>query len=252
MNKKIARLFGLLLVIGALFLQNGFAQSVDMNEIQKLTAVFKTNEKAKIASCFRFPIERDYPLDAIESKEQLIAKFDEVLDESFIKQIASANTADDWSIVGWRGIMFKNGMLWLDDEYQITAVNYETAKGKQALATAIAKDKDTLPKNKRVFQSPVAKWTVDGSVYRVDQVSNESYRLLILTAKNKVALELNNGTSNADGSGGNCYYKWTDKKKNVHVVYIDCMQDSAFYAVMKDADFDQATISDHVVKVLAE
>lgn len=252
MNKKLLCIVAVLLMVCSAFSQtlDSDSSTVDVKKIQSIITIFKTGDKAKIASCFAFPFERTYPLTTIATEKEFIAKFSEVVDDNLIKEIASSSATADWAQIGWRGIMFKSGEFWINDDYKIYEVNYVTANGKKALSSAIAADKETLPKAQRTFEQPVRKWTVNGTTYRVDATGKDTYRFLLLDKKNKVKLELKNGTITGDGTGGNCYYTWHDAKKSTHIVYIDVMEGSAFYSVLDASNTDMDTMTDHIVQTL--
>ena len=60
-----------------------------------------------------FPLPRPYPLPDIETPEQLLRQFDEVFDDDLITLITDSNVDEDWGVIGWRGIAFSNGALWM-------------------------------------------------------------------------------------------------------------------------------------------
>ena len=105
------------------------------NVVQPFIDAFKTNDKGYVAEVF----ERG----GITTKTDFIERFDEYFDESLSDKIANS-TLDDWSMMGWRGIMFDSGLIWMEEDGSIRSINYETAKAKQLRLKAIQKDKDSL------------------------------------------------------------------------------------------------------------
>ena len=102
------------------------------NVVQPFIDAFKTNDKGYVAEVF----ERG----GITTKTDFIERFDEYFDESLSDKIANS-TLDDWSMMGWRGIMFDSGLIWMEEDGSIRSINYETAKAKQLRLKAIQKDK---------------------------------------------------------------------------------------------------------------
>jgi len=64
-----------------------------------------------------------------ESRIEFVKKFDLEFDENFIESITKSNPKTDWESVGWRGIMFNNGELWLDLDGTLREVNHITKRG---------------------------------------------------------------------------------------------------------------------------
>ena len=74
-----------------------------------------------------------YPIPDIKDEAELINRFDEVFNDELTAVIASSNIDTDWDSVGWRGIMLNSGVMWVDTDGKIIAVNTQNAK-EQALA----------------------------------------------------------------------------------------------------------------------
>jgi len=74
-----------------------------------------------------------YPIPDIKDETELINRFDEVFNDELTAVIASSNIDTDWDSVGWRGIMLNSGVMWVDTDGKIIAVNTQNAK-EQALA----------------------------------------------------------------------------------------------------------------------
>ncbi len=216
--------------------------------IQKITAAFASKDRSRIADCFAFPYNRPYPLRTITNKIDFLALYDSIIDAELCEKIAKSSRAD-WQEIGWRGTALDNGLVWLDDNGKICALNYETAAGRAELAKAIEEDKQSLSSRYRNFRYPCAQWKAGGRIYRVDQLNTkkETYRLLILDAKSAAVLvELAEGSRKWDGSGGNYYYVWQDSRKKQHLIWVDVMGGSSCYALIdagaEPADFDEKDI----------
>ena len=200
------------------------------SSVEDVIAAFKSGKTARIAKCFSFPYRRDYPFTTIENEKEFLAVFSEVLDEEIIQKIADSSP-EDWQQIGWRGIALNNGEVWLSEsDCKITAVNLKTKDYQSNLEAKILLDKEALPLKLQNFKQPVAKYVVDDCTYRIDQLNDGKYRLLILT-QNGIMFSLENGTLSFDGNGGSHYYTWNDFDGTNHIIYYDTFHDEVIYSV---------------------
>jgi len=103
-----------------------------------------SDNKEAIAEKTSFPLRREYPLADIKNKEEFLRRYDEVFDSNLRKQIAASNYAKNWASVGWRGIMLANGLLWLDIDGSLRAVNYQSKYEQEKRAELIEQDRNRL------------------------------------------------------------------------------------------------------------
>ncbi|GAB3429162.1 hypothetical protein [Niabella aquatica] len=185
-------------------------QTIDLSEkqtkkVQKLINVFKTNNKRKIADLINYPLRREYPLKDVKDKNDFIQRFDEIFAEAFISHIAKSKL-ENWSDVGWRGVMLDNGKIWMDGGGKITAVNFQSPKEKRLLMNAIQADKKELPKSLQNFESPTYLIFTKNYKIRIDETAGSSYRYASWKIENKKRepdLVVENGVLEFQGSGGN-------------------------------------------------
>ncbi|QDP86614.1 hypothetical protein FNJ88_01410 [Chryseobacterium sp. SNU WT5] len=178
-----------------------------INNIEKIINTFKENNIDIIASMVKYPLNREYPLPNINNREALKIRFNEVFDQELIERIAHSKV-DQWSDVGWSGIMLDRGVLWIDsDGGQILAVNHQTDLERKLLEKLIAKDKESLAPSLRHFKSPVYKILTKRYLIRIDELNNSKYRYtswkIGQNESSKPDLILNNGELVFEGSGGN-------------------------------------------------
>ncbi|TAN40284.1 MAG: hypothetical protein EPN25_08195 [Nitrospirae bacterium] len=187
--------------------------------VKRFIKVVESNDRTAIANLVSYPLHREVPLPRIDTPEQFLQRFDEVLDEELLKAIINSSIADDWAEVGWRGTMFKNGRLWLDADGKITAINYQTEKEKRARARLIEADKRDLHVSLQRYVEPVLEWKTNDYRIRIDRTGKGRYRYaawpLQKTTSEKPDLVLDNGELFFDGSGGNHHYDF----KNGAVLY---------------------------------
>ena len=187
------------------FGQNSELKKEQIQSIQKLINSFKTYNKAKIADLIYYPLRREYPLKDVKDKNDFIQRFDDIFDKEFIDHVAKSKM-NDWSEVGWRGIMLDNGTLWIDDDGKIMTVNYQSPKEKQLLVNAIQADKNQLPKSLQDFEKPAYLIFTKNYKIRIDEKAEGIYRYAawkIKTTKSEPNLIIENGVLEFQGSGGN-------------------------------------------------
>ena len=184
-----------------------------INDIKKVINTLKGGSEKKIASLVKYPLSMSYPVPDINNKEEFIERFDEVFDETILEKIASSSI-DDWDTVGWRGIMFDNGMVWLNYDGLIKAVIYQSEKEKQIQKELIEKERATLHSSVQEFMEPYHHVYIDNDIVRVDKMLDDSFRLVIWKDKDTAQqpdLVISNGVIEFQGSGGGASYLFKDK-----------------------------------------
>ncbi|MBU5636270.1 hypothetical protein KOM00_05940 [Geomonas sp. Red69] len=198
--------------------------------VKKFIQVVASKDRKALANSVSYPLQRRVPLPNIDSPKQFLDAYDEILDENILKAISTSRASADWSEMGGRGFMFQNGSLWLDEDGRITAINYQTEKGKRKRADLIEADKKQLHGSLRDFKRPVLEWETAKYRIRIDQITDDKFRYAVWPVRKKTSempdLVLRNGTLIFDGSGGNHHYDF----KSGDVLY------RCFVWVIGDAD----------------
>lgn len=199
-------MFSILIVIQTIVLgQTSELKKEQIQAIQQLINNIKTKNKTKISDLIYYPLRREYPLKDVKDKNDFIQRFDEIFDKEFIDHIAKSKI-EDWSEVGWRGIMLDNGTIWIDDNGKIVTINYQSPKEKQLLITAIQTDKNELSKSLQNFEKPMYLIVTKSYKIRIDEKVEGNYRYTAWKIKNKKIepdLLIENGVLEFQGSGGN-------------------------------------------------
>lgn len=182
-------------------------ESPEADDIQNVIELFKTGDPAKISSHINFPLNREYPIPPIRDKEEFERRFHEVFDQVLIEKIANSKI-EQWSEVGWRGIMFESGVLWMSNsDGMISAVNYQSDVEKKLRQDLIAKDKQNLHASLKTFENPVYKIKTKNYLIRIDKLTDDRYRYASWKIMEKESSQpdiiLDNGEAEADGNGGN-------------------------------------------------
>ena len=190
-----------------------YSKTQYIDDIKQVINTFKGGSEKKIASLVKYPLSMSYPVPDINNKEEFIERFDEVFDEAILEKIASSSI-DDWDTVGWRGIMFDNGMVWLNYDGLIKAVIYQSEKEKQIQKELIEKERATLHISVQEFMEPYHHVYIDNDIVRVDKMLDDSFRLVIWKDKDTAQqpdIVISNGVIEFQGSGGGASYLFKDK-----------------------------------------
>ncbi len=99
-------------------LANGAGDGVDGNKLADFIQRVASRDRRQIVTVIHYPLYRPYPIKAIRSRRECLRRFEEVFYEKLLSEIAhSAIEGEDWQRVGWRGIIFRDGDIWLNDDY---------------------------------------------------------------------------------------------------------------------------------------
>ena len=83
----------------------------------------------KLDSIITYPIARLHPDgSSINNKQELIEHFSEIFDYQLTSIISNSNIKEDWTDVGYRGLMLNGGIIWLSLGGNFIASNYEHVK----------------------------------------------------------------------------------------------------------------------------
>ena len=157
----------------------------------------------------------------IENVEQMVDYFDILFDDS-IKNLLQESSLSDWEKVGWRGYMFKDGLLWVTDSGLIS-VNYESKKEKALREALLQKEKNSLShyfieddwEPEGCYQD-----MNDSSVIRIDK-RGDNYRLSVYRNQHQPTLLY--GNREVRGTMSNLVYKFSDRRGlcRKYEIYVD-------------------------------
>jgi hypothetical protein len=191
-----------------------FAQQ-DPKAVASFISIVKTHDKQALADKVVYPLRRQYPLPAVNNKQEFIARYNEIIDDTLVHIIIHSDPAKDWSEAGWRGTMLNRGQVWLDDSGRVTGINYQTQKEAAKRAALIAADKAALNPAIRDFKEPVMVFQTDKYRIRIDDMGNDEFRYTSWTLNEKVSdvpeLTIPDGKFIWDGSGGNHHFLFENK-----------------------------------------
>jgi len=180
----------------------------------------------KLDSIISYPIERPYPIPPINNKQELKKRYSEIFDDSLTSVISNSNIKEDWTDMGWRGIMLNHGIVWLDYNGQFITTNYTSKKEKALQEKLIESEKDLLYSNLKEFKKPIHTLETEKFIVRIDLLENQKYRYaswsINADLSNKPDLVIKNGEWTADGSGGNHHFTFTNGEYS-YVVYVNVL-----------------------------
>lgn len=215
------------LIISLLAFSSLFCYGDDLTEEQKKLVtdfinVVKQGKKAKLAGIISFPLNRDYPIPPIKNELEFLSRYKEVFDDVLVKMIVNSKLSEDWSAMGWRGIMLLSGEVWLDYDGKLIAVNYQSEAEKKMKAALIKQEKDSLHESLKVFETPVCVLETAKFRIRIDDMGDGKYRYASWSLHNKMSdkpdMIIENGKIVFEGSGDNHHYEF---KKGVYLYQCD-------------------------------
>jgi len=190
--------------------------------VSKIINLFQTMDIEEISNSVAYPLTRSYPIKDITNSAEFIERFDEVFDSGFIQTLATSSL-DDWQSMGWRGLMHVSNDFWIDIDGTILQINHDTERAIQIERELIAKDKARLHESVNDFERPILKWLTKSRLFRIDDVGEWSYRLVIWEDGKQFGdmpdVVLFNGVIESDGSGGSHSFNFVDGNIT-YIVYV--------------------------------
>ena len=133
-----------------------------------------------------------------------------MFDTDFVNTIIKSDVDKDWSLVGWRGIMFLRGDLWLDEGGRLTVVNHESQYETDLRQKLINAERVSLDSSIRNYAAPVCSLETKNYRIRIDAIEKHNYRYACwnknASIDSKPDLVIGDGKIEFDGSGGNHMY----------------------------------------------
>lgn len=198
-----------------LTLVSSVSYAEDKNHVELVKTVieaFKANDRNAIAKMINYPLVRRKPLPSVKNQSELLSRFDQIFDTTFVNKIVNSDPEKDWSRTGWRGIAFSHGILWLDSDGQIWSVRYESDSENAIRENLINEQKKELHESINSFKKPILEWRTKSFYIRIDDVGDNNYRYaswsINKSTSEKPDLVLLNGQVTFEGSGGNHYYSF--------------------------------------------
>ncbi|WP_293947307.1 MULTISPECIES: hypothetical protein [unclassified Sphingobacterium] len=200
------------LIVTLLIYSFGYAQKSEINaskkvRISSIISLFKQKNIDDISTIVNYPLKRENPIPDIKNPKEFKQRFREVFDQTLVDLIAHSKP-EQWTEVGWRGIMLDNGIVWIDsDNGKITAINYQSTVEKKLRQALIHQQKEHVHSSLKPFKNPVYRLKTETYLIRIDELTNGNYRYASWKIGKKENappdLILNTGKVDFEGSGGN-------------------------------------------------
>lgn len=204
--------------------------------VNRFVQFIRLNQKKELAEKIIYPIERRYPLPNVKNSTEFIHRYDEIFDSNIISKLANSNIKNDWIAVGWRGIMFANGELWLDYDGNLISINYQSDFEKKKINGLIESEKQILNKQVQNFKKPMYLLETEKFKIRIDDLGNEKYRYSSwaknVNMNSKPNLIVSNGKVQFDGSGGNHSYFFTNNEYTYEIAIIEMGESGSPQAIL--------------------
>ncbi|GAB4181104.1 MAG: hypothetical protein Kow00108_17710 [Calditrichia bacterium] len=205
----------IILIALILLFKPGFSQKLNKDDYETVKSFIewiKKNDMDKLKTKIAYPLKRMVPLPDIDNEIEFVERYNEIFDDSLKHKIISSDINTDWSAVGWRGIMLKDGDIWLDYDGRLLAVNYQSTFEHNKRIELIEKEKASIHESVRDFKEPVLIIETKKFKIRIDKQFNGKYRYASWSINSKMsakpALIIHDGTVKAEGSGGNHRYEF--------------------------------------------
>jgi len=207
---KRALTLTLLLAFGIQISQGQTLEPQHRNTVEAFIKLIKDRNLEVLKTKVSYPLKREQPLPDVKYPSNFASRFDNIFDEGFIAKIVASDIDRDWSAMGWRGLMFDNGQLWLDYDGNLISVNYQSPEEQRMKKLLMQDNKASLHESIRDFQEPMVVIETRKFRVRIDKLADGSFRYASwnVNAPNnaKPDLILQNGQRHFEGSGGNHWY----------------------------------------------
>ncbi len=198
------------------FLANGQLNKKYQAVVKKFINCIKTNNINKLKTMVIYPLPRVYPLPPVKNKQDFVKRYNNIFDDSLKNIIIKSNIDNDWSDVGFRGIMLNNGLIWIDYDGNLMSITILSKTERKKRKKLIDEDRHNINKSLKNFIAPVIIMNTQKYKIRIDKISNNSYRLALWpfdsSMKNNPDIVIKNGDYRIEGSEHNEIYSF--KKDN--------------------------------------
>ena len=84
------------------------------SELARLVKAIEDGDAATVADNVLYPLKRPAPIPPIKTKEEFIAYFPTLFDDGYRDLIRQGSFSEDWTQMGFRGVMYGRGSIWVD------------------------------------------------------------------------------------------------------------------------------------------
>ena len=247
--KKIWLLAILATLVGFTFYRMFPTEKLSM--VQQFTNAIKSNNPEIIANYVVYPLSRANPVPDVHNKQEFIERYNSLFDDDLKKIIINSNE-NDWSVVGSKGIMLNDGIIWLNEEGKLIAINGFSEKESKYANKWEETDKSTLNPLLRKYHRNINIFETQKYLGRIDEIAGDkeyqySYRLALWHQNEKMSekpiIVVDNGTVEYLGSSNNHIYSFKSGETTYtfEVTYIGS-EDLVPYQLIISKDNNQLSI----------
>ena len=193
--------------------------------INKLTMHVEKNNKQEVANLIEYPLKRFGFIPDIKDKEDFIKRYSQIFDEKLISMLLSASDKD-WSEVGYKGTMFNNGLIWIN-EGKIIAINYTSEEEKKLQKKLKRQDKNLIYILLKDYKENKLIWITENYKIRIDELTDSSYRCAIWKKEESQAKKPSmifwNGEVTYEGNQGYHYYTFLFKEQK-YIISVNALK----------------------------
>lgn len=209
----------LLLVVLLCFCQPVMAHD-STSAVLRFKDAIKSNNPEIIADYIVYPLTRKNPVPDIHNKQEFINRYDSLFDKN-MRDVIINSKSNDWEVVGSKGIMLYNGLLWIDNNGKLIAINVFSEKESKYANDWEASDKSSINPRLKKYYKNINIFETQKYLGRIDEIKgNKEYQYnyrLALWYKNETMSEepiiiVDNGTVEFLGSSNNHIYLFKSDK----------------------------------------
>ena len=228
--------------------------------IKPFVEAVENNDREKIVSLVRYPLQRRYPIPDIHNAREMAERYDQVFDEEVINKIIQSSIEADWHDTGWRGIQLDGGLIWIDYNGKLAAVNHQTAEERELRNCIIAQMKMNLHESLREFASPELFCETGNYKIRIDLLNNNDLRFALWPIgkdqSGEPDLVLFKGERTLTGSGGNHFYEFHHNDYQ-YILFVDVLSQGygdffickGIDMLLYDINVGEIFLEEHIVRI---
>tara|TARA_B100001093_G_scaffold201102_1_gene193160 strand:- start:131 stop:757 length:627 start_codon:yes stop_codon:yes gene_type:complete len=169
----------------------------------------------------------------IKDRSEMLEYWDLIFDEPFVEAVGNS-TFENWSQVGWRGVMYENGDIWTGKDGKII-LNYVSAKGKDLVRRLDVKYREAIHPSVSSYERNMIDAKTGEYRLRIDRLSDD-VRLSIWLFKDNINKKpfkvIYNGKEHPVGTGG--WYGASFYDGAIKYVYSEGGKYDAVFSIYKD------------------
>lgn len=213
--------------------------------VRQTIAATKDRDAKEFAGLVSYPLQRPYPLKDINTKEEMEAYYNILMDDS-ISNIISTSKSSQWGEFGWRGWSLDNGeYIWVDEG--VYAVPYVSKRETQIMDSLTNVEVQSLPIQLRNGWRPMLtlRNPDTGVIYRIDTRSENKvkdgahYRLSVYDKDadlSKMPSSIMDGIMTVEGSANVINYIFHNEKGEEYRIFPESMTTGNAVLVIGDGD----------------